>query len=70
MHKTTIKKAIDYNLPFLSIINKRGFFWLHEETIREIDPFNIGIFHVILKKNGVKIIKKNETLNLYKIVKQ
>lgn len=70
MQHKTIKRAIDYNLPFITIINKRGFFWLDEQTIKEIDPFNTGIFHVMLKKNGLKIIKKNENLNLYKIVKQ
>lgn len=55
-----------FHLPWVILIHRRGFYYIHEKTINEIDPFNTGLFFKILKYHNLKIHTKN-SFKLHKI---
>ena len=61
------ESGLIYNLPFLYIIKKRGFYWISETTVKQYDPLNTGLFQMILDAHNLKITKKNNKLNIFKI---
>ena len=61
-------ETISYHLPFLNIIRKRGYYWIHENTVKEYDPFNTGIFSMMLESHNMRIKTHNKQLQIFKII--
>jgi len=60
---------ISYHLPFLPVIRRKGFYWIHENTIKEFDPFNKGLFEMVLESHNLSITDSNNQLKIHKITK-
>jgi hypothetical protein len=60
---------ISYHLPFLQIVRRKGFYWIHENTVKEYDPFNEGIFNLLLESHNLIITEVNNQLKIFKITK-
>jgi hypothetical protein len=60
---------ISYHLPFLPIVRRKGFYWIHENTVKEYDPFNEGIFNLLLESHNLIITEVNNQLKIFKITK-
>ena len=65
---TQTENGLMYHLPFLHIIRKKGYYWIHENTVKEYDPFNTGIFITMLESHNMRIKKHNKQLQIFKIV--
>lgn len=60
---------VSYHLPFLPVIRRKGFYWIHENTVKEYDPFNRGIFEMVLESHNLSITDSNNQLKIHKITK-
>jgi len=60
---------ISYHLPFLPVIRRQGFYWIHETTVKQYDPFDSGLFQMLLESHNLLIKEKNNHLKIYKITK-
>lgn len=55
---------LSYWVPWLVIIRKNGFYWIHEKTIQEIGE---NYFRHLMAAHNMVIVKANKHLSLFKI---
>lgn len=64
--KLTPDNTIDlcYFTPWLSIIRRNGFYWVHKKTI---DKITERVFMDIISAHGITVVGYNSYLNIYKL---
>lgn len=67
MTQKKIEVLSEYFIPFLNIIKRRGFFYIHADTITQMGPDN---FFVMLDAKNLKIRQIKNDFKLFKITKK
>lgn len=55
---------LSYYTPWVVIIRRKGFFWVHEKTVIEMGE----LFHDIINAHNIIIKGYNNQLNIYKLI--
>lgn len=55
---------LSYDLPWLTLIRRRGFYWIHAQTINEMGDKH---FAHLMHLHNLKISRINNHLNILKI---